>query len=91
MGKENVEQLVGLLVIGDPHLEGRQPDFRKDDYPETVLGKVEWCLEYARSKQTASDIFGGHVPEPAGQSNLDVVAIDRKDARLGSRWDFWQS
>lgn len=50
----------GLLVIGDPHLEGRQPGFRKDKYPEKILGKVEWCLEYSR-KQKLLPVFLGDI------------------------------
>lgn len=38
----------GVLLIGDPHLEGRQPGFRKDDYPRAVLKKLKWCLDYCR-------------------------------------------
>ena len=42
---------VGLLAIGDPHLEGRQPGFRKDDYPNVILDKLAWCLEYAEANR----------------------------------------
>lgn len=38
----------GLMFIGDPHLEGRTPGFRRDDYAEVSLGKFGWCLEFAR-------------------------------------------
>lgn len=33
-----VKQFSGLLSIGDPHVEGRTPGFRRDNYPETVNG-----------------------------------------------------
>ena len=64
MAKQGSSQLVGLLVIGDPHLEGRQPDFRKDNYPETVLGKVEWCLDYARANKLLPTFLGDMFQNP---------------------------
>ena len=48
------DRYVGLLVIGDPHVEGRQPGFRKDDFPNVILKKIAWCLEYAESYQLLS-------------------------------------
>ena len=49
----------GLLLIGDPHLEGRQPGFRKDDYPVAILEKLQWCLHYAsRARAVACDPWG---------------------------------
>jgi hypothetical protein len=36
------EQYSGLLCIGDPHIASRAPEFRKDDYPRTSHGKLEW-------------------------------------------------
>ena len=50
----------GLLVVGDPHIEGRSPGFRKDDFPETILGKVRWCVEHAR-KHKLLPVFLGDV------------------------------
>jgi len=38
----------GLLFIGDPHVASRPPGFRKDDYPEAILQKLQWALDYAR-------------------------------------------
>ena len=54
----------GLLVIGDPHLEGRVPGYRKDDYPEVVLGKFAWCLERASSEHLLPVVLGDvfHIP-----------------------------
>jgi predicted phosphodiesterase len=54
----------GLLIIGDPHLEGRQPGFRKDDYPNVVLEKLRWCLEYARSQWLLPAILGDLFDKP---------------------------
>jgi hypothetical protein len=50
--------LQGFLFIGDPHLEGRTPDFRSDDFPNVILGKIQWCLDYA-AKQNLIPVFLG--------------------------------
>lgn len=54
----------GLLIIGDPHLEGRIPGFRKDEYPQVILNKVRWCLDYARDHRLLPAILGDlfHLP-----------------------------
>jgi predicted phosphodiesterase len=54
----------GLLAIGDPHVEGRAPGFRKDDYPEVVLEKLEWCFDYAINNSLLPVILGDlfHLP-----------------------------
>ncbi len=54
----------GLLVIGDPHLEGRQPGFRKDDYPNVILEKLEWCLQYARQSRLLPTLLGDLFQNP---------------------------
>ena len=59
------EDFEGLLVIGDPHLEGRQPGFRKDDYPHVILEKLEWCLQYAKRHQLLPTLLGDLFQRPA--------------------------
>lgn len=54
----------GLLFIGDPHLEGRQPGFRKDDYPEVILNKLQWCLDYAAEHRLLPAILGDLFDKP---------------------------
>jgi DNA repair exonuclease SbcCD nuclease subunit len=54
----------GVLLIGDPHLEGRQPGFRKDDYPNVILGKLAWCLDYAASERLLPAILGDLFDKP---------------------------
>jgi len=54
----------GLLVIGDPHIEGRQPSFRKDEYPETILNKLEFCLEYCRKHNLQPVCLGDLFDKP---------------------------
>ncbi len=50
--------LQGILFIGDPHIQARRPDFRKDDFAKTVLGKIEWCLEYAKENRLLPALLG---------------------------------
>jgi len=54
----------GVLFIGDPHLEGRQPGFRKDDYPNVILDKLDWSLRYARENQLLPVILGDLFDKP---------------------------
>ena len=54
----------GLLVIGDPHLEGRQPGFRKDDFPRVILGKLRWCIEYALGERLLPILLGDLFDKP---------------------------
>ncbi|WP_299468900.1 metallophosphoesterase [uncultured Gimesia sp.] len=58
------EDYRGVLLIGDPHVEGRKPGFRKDDYPKVVLEKLRWCLQTADEQQLLPVILGDlfHVP-----------------------------
>ncbi|MGD0770999.1 MAG: metallophosphoesterase [Tepidisphaeraceae bacterium] len=54
----------GLFVIGDPHLEGRTPGFRKDDYPHVILDKLEWGLLYAQTHRLLPAILGDLFDKP---------------------------
>jgi len=58
------EEYRGVLLIGDPHVEGRIPGFRRDDYPRVVLEKLKWCLQTAQEQQLLPVILGDlfHVP-----------------------------
>ena len=58
------DQYDGLLIIGDPHLEGRQPGFRKDDYPNVILEKLNWCLRYASRHQLMPVLLGDIFQNP---------------------------
>jgi predicted phosphodiesterase len=48
----------GLLFIGDPHLASKAPGGRSDDFTETILGKLEWCLNYAKQEQLLPCLLG---------------------------------
>ena len=54
----------GILVVGDPHLEGRVPGFRRDEYPDVILEKLQWCLDYADANCLLPTILGDlfHLP-----------------------------
>lgn len=60
---------VGILLIGDPHLEGRQPGFRKDNYPTVILEKLEWCLNYARQERLLPALLGDLFDKPRDNPN----------------------
>ena len=69
MVKENclpelTSNYAGLLLIGDPHLEGRSPGFRMDDYPQVILNKLEWCLNYAASNRLLPALLGDLFDKP---------------------------
>jgi predicted phosphodiesterase len=66
---------VGLLVIGDPHLEGRQPGFRKDDYPTAILDKLAWCLDYAAVNHLLPAILGDLFDKPRDNPNWMLVRL----------------
>jgi hypothetical protein len=59
----------GLLFIGDPHLEARQPGFRKDDYPTVILDKLAWCLDYAAANRLLPAILGDLFDKPRDNPN----------------------
>jgi predicted phosphodiesterase len=64
MAKATARKYRGLLIIGDPHIEGRQPGFRKDDFPETILRKVRWCLEYSQQNRLLPVFLGDVFDKP---------------------------
>jgi DNA repair exonuclease SbcCD nuclease subunit len=59
----------GLLIIGDPHLEGRQPGFRRDDYPTVILDKLAWALDYAANNRLLPAILGDLFDKPRDNPN----------------------
>jgi len=65
----------GLLFIGDPHLESRQPGFRKDDYPTVILDKLGWCLEYARTNHLLPAILGDLFDKPRDNPNWMIARL----------------
>lgn len=69
------DSYTGLLLIGDPHLEGRPPGFRKDDYPGVILDKLAWCLEYAATHRLLPAILGDLFDKPRDNPNWILVRL----------------
>jgi hypothetical protein len=65
----------GVLFIGDPHLEGRQPGFRKDDYPEVILGKLAWSLDYAEEHRLLPALLGDVFDKPRDNPTWMVARL----------------
>jgi hypothetical protein len=63
------ESYAGLLIVGDPHVEGRQPGFRKDDYPNVIMDKLAWCVEYARQHRLLLALLGDLFDKPRDNPN----------------------
>ena len=72
---ESAKALEGILAVGDPHLASRVPGFRRDEYPETILGKLEWCLEYARRHSLLPVILGDLFNWPRDNANWLLVRL----------------
>ena len=56
--------LVGFLFIGDPHAQGRAPDFRCDDYPNVIIDKISWCLDYCDREGLLPILLGDLFDKP---------------------------
>lgn len=54
----------GLLIIGDPHLAGRAPNFRRDDYPRVTFDKFAWALRYAHVHRLLPVMLGDLFDRP---------------------------
>ncbi len=65
----------GLLCIGDPHLASRVPGFRKDDYPRTILQKLEWALDYAAANRLLPVMLGDVFHYPRDNANWLLVEL----------------
>ena len=63
---------VGMLFIGDPHVEARTPIFRTDNFAKTILEKIHWCLEYAREERLQPVFLGDLFDKPRGNPNWIV-------------------
>jgi hypothetical protein len=70
-------ELRGILCIGDPHLASRTPGHRRDDYPQAVLEKLAWCLEYARREALLPALLGDLFHVPRENANALVVELIR--------------
>ena len=60
---------VGVLFIGDPHVDARTPAYRKDNFAEAILKKIQWCLDYARKEKLQPVFLGDLFEKPRGNPN----------------------
>lgn len=67
----------GILFIGDPHVCSRQPGHRIDDYRETVLKKLSFCLEVSRERNLLPVILGDLFHLPRDNPNSLLVDLIR--------------
>jgi len=72
----------GLLIIGDPHIEGRQPNFRKDNYPEKILDKLEFCLEHCRKHNLQPVCLGDLFDKPRDNAISHADDWNLRQSRL---------
>ena len=70
---------VGVLFIGDPHVDARTPIFRKDKFAETILKKIQWCLEYARKEKLQPVFLGDLFEKPRGNPCLLYTSPSPRD------------
>jgi predicted phosphodiesterase len=66
---------VGLLCIGDPHLEGRTPGHRKDEYPQVILDKLAWCFDYADEHRLLPALLGDLFDKPRDNPIWMIVKL----------------
>jgi DNA repair exonuclease SbcCD nuclease subunit len=64
-----------VLFIGDPHLEARQPGFRRDDYPTVILEKLEWCLNYAVEHRLLPALLGDIFDKPRDNATWMIARL----------------
>jgi len=65
-----------FVFFTDVHFTSRAPSFRKDNFPETVLKKIEWVGNYAK-EIGAYALCGGDLFDTPGVSNSTIGAMLR--------------
>ncbi len=80
----------GLLLIGDPHLDGRIPGFRKDNYPEVILEKLRWSLDYAEEHRLLPAILGDLFDKPRDNPNWLLASLLGMLRAPRSHWPLWE-
>lgn len=65
----------GILCIGDPHLCGWAPGYRKDQYTEVVLAKLRWAIQYARESHLLPVLLGDLFHVPRNNANWLVIQL----------------
>ncbi len=71
---ETVDGFEGILFIGDPHVAAFPPGHRLDDYGNTVIEKLAFCLQVALEQKCLPIILGDlfHVP----RNNPNHLMVD---------------
>ncbi|MEZ6095108.1 MAG: metallophosphoesterase [Pirellulaceae bacterium] len=81
--QNETREYAGVIFVGDPHLESRQPGFRKDNYPQTILGKLEWIFQYAQENNYLPVFLGDWFERPRDNPNwLISRLLDLLNANL---------
>ncbi len=68
-------EYAGILFIGDPHLAASPPGYRLDDYGQTILAKLSFCLELAQQHHYLPVILGDLFHVPRNNPNHLLVAV----------------
>ncbi len=69
------EACEGIVFIGDPHAAAFPPGHRMDDYAETILGKLSFCLDVARERRCLPIILGDLFHWPRNAPNYLLVDL----------------
>jgi len=67
----------GILIIGDPHLSSRNPGFRKDNYSQVILDKVDFALQYSIEHKLLPVFLGDIFDCPRSNSNALITELVR--------------
>jgi predicted phosphodiesterase len=70
-----MSEYAGLLFIGDPHVASRAPGFRKDEYPEAILQKLVWAMDYAGAHRLRPVLLGDLFDFPRDNANWLIVRL----------------
>ncbi|MEJ5300146.1 MAG: metallophosphoesterase [Thermodesulforhabdaceae bacterium] len=67
----------GILFVGDPHVASFAPGYRRDNYPETVIEKLSFAMNYARQHNLMPVILGDLFHVPRNNPNYLLVELIR--------------
>ncbi|MCX7822551.1 MAG: metallophosphoesterase [Syntrophobacterales bacterium] len=67
----------GILFIGDPHVASFPPGHRRDEYVETVLGKLSYAMDLAKKEDLLPIILGDLFHVPRNNPNALLVELIR--------------
>lgn len=65
----------GILFVGDPHVEGRCPDFRSDDYPNVILEKLQWIMNHCIAEKLLPVFLGDIFDKPRNTPTWIIVRL----------------